>query len=449
MKNKNNIDDLFREAMTGYKVEPSLGLWLRIERRFFPPSKYRPSGLITSILLLMVAGLMPWILIPANDQDEKAPNVPAGNNIREGYLIQSTTPELNRKDGNTDIDLSGRTFSIKPTVYLETPVDPAGDPGMQLIASINDPSEDPAIQPIISAYQKDYALSHADDEPEMSVSIFVDKWIYRMNSRHSDLVKTSLFIEDIEMKTETLPSSSFSTKYENDYFKKSEWSAGLNFNPSIVNYDPNPYNKMLGGEAVIYFKISSFSVMSGIGFSRMEDIGSYQVNYVTNDSVGYFLRVISFVPDPRNPGHVDYILREEAIYDSVPHYVIADKTNYYSYIDIPLAFGYSLFQKNRIALNAEMGVKFSILVDEQEPAVDFWISDAELVNIERQVPARLTTNWRVTAGIDFGYLVTDKFSLHLEPVFEQYISPIYAEQPGYKPKKPFVTGVKAGIRYNF
>jgi len=64
---------------------------------------------------------------------------------------------------------------------------------------------------------------------------------------------------------------------------------------------------MIGAEAVIHFKISSFSMMSGIGYSRMEDIGSYKVNYVTNDSVGYFLRVISFVPDPRNPGEIDYI----------------------------------------------------------------------------------------------------------------------------------------------
>ena len=92
MNNRNKIDDLFREAMTGYKVEPSLGLWLRIERRFFPPSKFRPSGLITSVMLLMVAGLMPWILIPANDKDEKMPNIPENSNVKRGYLIQSSTP---------------------------------------------------------------------------------------------------------------------------------------------------------------------------------------------------------------------------------------------------------------------------------------------------------------------------------------------------------------------
>jgi hypothetical protein len=189
--------------------------------------------------------------------------------------------------------------------------------------------------------------------------------------------------------------------------------------------------------------------MSGVGFSRMQDIGSYQVNYKTNDSVGFYLRVVSFTLDPRNPGQITYIFEEEPIYDSVPHYIIEDKTNYYSYIDIPLTFGYSVLQKSRVSLTISAGVKFSVLVGKQEPTVDFWVSDAELVDIERQVPARMNTNWRFTAGIDFGYLLTQKISLHLEPVFEQYISPIYAEQPGYEPKKPYVTGVKAGIRYNF
>jgi len=457
MNNRNKIDDLFREAMTGYRVKPSIGLWRRIEWRFFPPSKFRPSGLITSILLLIIAGLMPWLLIPAHDQNEQEPNVPAGGNIREGYLIQSSAPLEMRQDGSSETDLTPRTFSVKPTVYLEIPVDPAGDPTEQFIASINDPSEDPALQPILQAYHQNYALSLQNEtapeaEPEIGpdpISYSADNWIYRMNSRRSGLMYAGSFDEDIASRPDISLNSSFSPKYENDYFKTGEFSAGLNFNPSIVFYDPNPYNKMLGAEAVIHYKISSFSIMSGIGFSRMEDVGSYKVNYITNDSVGYYLRVVSFIPDPRNPGEVTYITIEEPIYDSVPHYAIADKTNYYSYIDIPLAFGYTFFQKSRFSLTAAIGVKFSVLVGKQEPTVDFWISDAELVDIERQVPARMNTNWRFTAGVDFGYLFTEKFSLHLEPVFEQYISPVYAKQPGYKPRKPYVTGVKAGVRYNF
>jgi hypothetical protein len=447
MNNRTKIDDLFREAMAGYRVEPSIGMWRRIERRFFPPSKFRPSGLITSILLLSVAGLMPWILIPANVQNEKEPNLTASGNIREGYLIQSASPEEIRLDGNAGVSLSGRTFLIKPTLFMENPVDPAGDPGLQFIASINDPLEDPALQPILSALKKDYSMS-VNQYPE-EVTYLLSKWNYRMASQPARMMQTSRYGEAIDLSESKIPSSSFTHGYENDYVRKAEISAGLNFNPSIVFYNPNPYNKMIGADAIIHFKIASFSIMSGLGFSRMEDAGSYKVNYMTNDSVGFYTRVVAFIPNPRVPGQVTYITIEEPIYDSVLHYEIADKTNYYSYIDIPLAFGYTFFQKSRITLTATVGVKFSVLVDKDEPTVDFWISEAELVDIERQVPARTNTNWRFTAGVDFGYLFTDRISLHLEPVFEQYINPIYVQQPGYESKKPSVTGVKAGIRYNF
>jgi hypothetical protein len=447
MNDRNRIDDLFRDAMTGYRVEPSIGMWRRIERRFFPPSKFRPSGLITSILLLMVAGLMPWVLIPANVQQEKEPTIPSSGDIRQGYLIESaTTDQLNTGSSN-NVHLSGKNYSIKPTVYLASPDNPAGAPEEQFLASILDPNEDPSIQPILTAFQKTY-IREQQNKADAAFH-FNENDISRMSPYPTAFMKSPDIFDDIKYKPANTPNSSFSPKYESSYVRKAEISTGLNFNPSLVFYDPNPYNKMLGAEAIIQYKIASFSILSGLGFSRMEDVGSYEVNYVSNDSVGFYLRVVSFVPDPRNPGNVTYIVTQEPLYDSVPHTYIEDKTNYYSYIDIPLSFGYTFFQKSRISLTARVGVKFSVLVDKQEPTVDFWVSEAELIDIERQVPARMNTNWRFTAGVDFGYLITNKFSLHLEPAFEQYISPIYVETPGYNPGKPYVAGVKAGIRYNF
>ncbi|MCU0370891.1 MAG: hypothetical protein MUC31_05705, partial [Bacteroidales bacterium] len=216
MNTRNKIDDLFREAMTGYRVEPSIGLWRRIEWRFFPPSKFRPSGLITSILLLIIAGLMPWLLIPAHDQEEKKPNVPANGIIREGYLIESSAPPEIRLDGSTENDLTPKTFSVKPTVYLEIPVDPVGDPAEQFIASINDPSEDPALQPIISAYQQSYALAR-QREPEPDPFIVTDpvrydadNWMYRMDPKSDDLANSLNFIAEFDPGLKRLPVSAFS-----------------------------------------------------------------------------------------------------------------------------------------------------------------------------------------------------------------------------------------------
>jgi len=441
MKAGNKIDGLFRDAMTGYQVEPSLGLWRRIERRFFPPSRFSPSGLITSGILIFIAGLMPWILIPANGGEQKEPEVRPEGTTR-GYILNPT------EDAYKVTVASERSFSIQTTYFKEetakTETIVPGTPPETFPGT----AEDPANLLIADAHPGSIYLSSPDDFSDES-TLRASPWYYRMHSHPAGLMDPRFYsTPDPGLLTPSVRSA-LSESYENDYFKNSEVSLGGSFNPSIVFYDPNPTNEMLGGEANIRYQVSDWYFQGGLGYSRMEDVGSYKVNYKSYDSVGYFINVIGFIPDPRNPGNVIYTTRQEAIYDSVDHYSISDKTNHYSYLDVPVSVGYTFFRNGRLTFSANAGVKFSVLLAKDEPTVDFSVPNGELVDIERQVPIRTNTNWRFTAGLDFGYLITGKVSLHLEPVFEQYISPLYENQPGIKPKKPAVTGLKAGLRYTF
>lgn len=445
MNTRHKIDDLFKEALTGYTVEPSIGLWRRIERRFFPPSRFSPSGLITSIFLLIIAGSMPWILIPANNQDMKGPSLPA-ENARQGYLIKSATLDKAFSDQHQALQ-TAKIFVVEPFMYQEVPLAAgAMDPMDVMMPPVFQPVNAPPIPPLVSSVPVPGTSSAIDmTDP---IEKYTAAWIYRMTSRRSGLMNTQGFIEESPLQRENAPASSFSGQYERSYFKSSEISIGASFIPTVVFYDPNPYNQMIGAEAFVRFNISDFSISSGIGYSRMEDIGSYRIDYKSLDSVGYFMDVVSFTVDPRYPEDIVLLLRQEAIYDSVPHYTLTEKNNYYSYIDIPLWFGYTFLNKGRVTLSAHAGMKFSLLVHKYEPTVDFTVTNGELIGIVSQVPARVNTTWRLSAGINFGYVLTDRLSLHLEPVFEQYISPVYTKQPGYEPRKPAVTGVKAGILFN-
>ncbi|MBW6460757.1 MAG: hypothetical protein K0B08_09305 [Bacteroidales bacterium] len=442
MNTRNKIDDLFKEAMAGYRVEPSIGLWRRIERRFFPPSRFSPSGLITSIFLLIVAGLMPWLLIPANKYEDKEPNIPA-ENARRGYLIKPVTLNKSFTDPQT-MQQTAQVFSVEPVFYEASSLFTGDHDSEELyLASAIDPADDPAILPLINAINDQKTIR--ENKASEPVDKYTPEWIHRMTSRKTGLMNTTITGEDLPTHRENNIASTFSPYHERSYFRTTELSLGANFVPTVVFYDPNPYNQMLGGEAIVRLDLSGFRISSGIGYSRMEDIGSYRIDYKSYDSVGYFLDVVSFSVDPKNPDDIVLLLREEAIYDSVPHFTITEKNNSYSYIDIPLSFGYSFLNNGRISLSVNAGIKFSWLVHKNEPVVDFSVSNGELIGIERQVPARMSTNWRFTAGLDVGYLLTDRWSLHLEPVFEQYISPVYTKEAGYEPRKPIVTGVKAGI----
>jgi hypothetical protein len=441
MKAGNNIDGFFRDAMTDYKVEPSVGLWRRIERRIFPPSQFSPSSLITSGILIFIAGLMPWILIPANGGEQNEPELrPAGTT--RGYILNPTDEDFRIQA------VSARTYSVQTTYFKEETAKKETAGLSSVDATLKTAMEEASGLLIADAGQNSAYFSSLEEYSDETL-LRASPWYYRMHSHPAGLMDPRYYNTALpEMRTPTVQSA-LSEGYENDYFKKSELSLGMSFNPSIVFYDPNPANEMLGGEANVRYQVSNWYFQGGLGYSSMEDVGSYKVNYKTNDSVGYFINVISFTPDPRDPGNVIYTIRQEAIYDSVEHYSISDKTNHYSYLDVPVSVGYTFFRNGRLTFAANAGIKFSVLLAKDEPTVEFTVPNGELIEIERQVPVRTNTNWRFTAGLDFGYLITSKVSLNVEPVFEQYISPLYESQSGIKPKKPIVTGLKAGFRYTF
>lgn len=436
----NKLDDLFREAMTGYPVEPSISLWRRIERRFFPPSRFSPSGLITSVILIFIAGLMPWVLIPAKGGEQKEVQA-RQQGTQRGYI-------LNSRDHNAVAQgKKDRTYSVK-TTYFDEPSPLAkhaagADQGIgagetaatdeYLLASIN--TEDIYIPvPSEKATESDYRA--------------VTRY-FRMHSQPAGLMNTNYKTGIDALPLEPSVQSTFSARYENDYFRNSEFSAGANFDPSIIFYKTNPNNQMMGADAYARYQVQNWSISGGLGYSNQQDVGSYKINYKTYDSVGYYIRVVSFIPDPRNPGNVVYTTTKETLYDSVPHYTISDKTNHYSYLDFPVSFGYTFFQKGRFSMEANAGITFSVLLAKNEPTVTFTVPNGEFIGIENQVPARMNTNWRFTGGVDFGYLLSDRVSFHFEPEFQQYLSPVYVKQPGIASKKPYIIGLKAGFRYTF
>lgn len=441
MKAGNKIDSLFRDALTDYKVEPSIGLWKRIERRIFPPSRFSPSGLITSGILIFIAGLMPWILIPANGGQQNEPERrPEGTS--RGYILNPAD------DVSKTITASERTYSVQTTYFKEeiakTETATSDVPGDSFPGTMTN------IDKLLTADANSGHIYFSPENEYPDERYFRNSpWYYRMHSHPAgQMNRGSAANPEPEMLNPSVKSA-LSENYEREYLRNSEVSVGGSFNPSIVFYDPNPTNEMMGGEANVRYQVSNWYFQGGLGYSNMEDIGSYKLNYKSYDSVGYFINVISFQPDPRNPGTVIYTTRQEAIYDSVDHYIITDKSNHYSYLDIPVSVGYTFFRNGRLTFAANAGVKFSVLLAKDEPTVDFIVPGGELIDIERRVPVRTSTNWRFTAGLDFGYLILPKVSLHIEPVFEQYISPLYADQPGIKMKKPTVTGLKAGFRYTF
>jgi hypothetical protein len=234
---------------------------------------------------------------------------------------------------------------------------------------------------------------------------------------------------------------------KNEYARTYELSFGATFMPSVIFYDPNPYNTGWGGAFDLTYSRNRFNAYAGVGISRFKDKGSWQVNYETYDSVGYFNNINSFRVDPANPGKVIFETSQETVYDSVPHVVIEEKTNIYTYVDIPVGIGLTFLSNKRWSLMARTGIIYSLMVGKREPTASIDVQAASEIRFNRKVPSRVNSTWRFTAGLEVGYLLTDRLTIRLEPTYEQYLNSIYMNSPNYQAKKPYLIGVNVGLRY--
>jgi hypothetical protein len=234
-----------------------------------------------------------------------------------------------------------------------------------------------------------------------------------------------------------------------DYLKPAKLGLGIHATPGVTFYDPNPNKYFVGLDVTVNYAPSKWLIQLGAGVTRMQDVGKYDVYYTTYDSIGFYEEVTSFHYAKDNPDSIVIESHNRTVFDSIPRVGISEKNNSYTYFTVPLHLGYRIFQTRNVDAYIKAGVVFGLLVNKNEPTADFTATNASDINFERQVPARVNTNWQFTLGMHFGYRLGNRMMLSVEPYFGQYITPIYQENSGWENNKPFLFGIRTGIDITF
>jgi hypothetical protein len=437
INNKDKIDDLFREGLDGYRVEPSQGLWEKIEARYFTSPGGRRAILVTSVLFFLVAGsaLVTWIALPERKPQpaETAFAVATPGDDAPEMTSQriEMTSQQNEKTSNPTLDES--RSDLKNT----------GNESNNQITQANNQysSSVPSSSPEMTSQFNDNAYPYQDEWRRSKIKVFFMTGYKDDVSGYISLWAPSLTPVESSVK---LP---IYKGLKNEYAREYELSAGAWFMPAIIFYDPNPSNTGWSAGLDLDYDRSRFHVYAGAGASSFKDKGSWEITYESYDSVGYYNNITSFYINPSAPQEVVFDMIEETVYDSVPHIAVSEQTNSYTYLDIPAGIGFTVLDSRRFSLTVRTGIKFSWLIGKNEPTADFSITGAEDVYIDRLVPARMNTSWRFTAGLEASYLLTGRLSLHLEPAFEQYLNSVYVNSSDYQAGKPYLIGVNVGVRY--
>jgi hypothetical protein len=229
------------------------------------------------------------------------------------------------------------------------------------------------------------------------------------------------------------------------------FSANLGVAPELSVYTSNGTSTAQGNywlNAGLAYHFSRFSVRTGLGIGYTYDEGKYLVSYRSNDSVSYYRKVIGYIQDPANPGHLIYITRNQAIYDSLNH-IADDRTrNRYTYIQVPLLIGYSIYETSRFRLGFEIGPAVSFLIGSKkaEPVVDY--PNGRLIKVEDNTPSRLSTNWQLWLDLSIEYQFTRNWGLSINPYYKYFITNQFqSTESGTPDSQAF--GLDIGIQYFF
>lgn len=437
MKEKNNIDDLFKSGIAGFKVEPSAEVWDRIEAGFFTKSAFifKWYYIAAALLFLLLASGGVWFF---NQDDD--------------FQVQ-VVDEINVPNEHKQV--------------IEK------DNEENFVASVNDFDDiDKELQPNINEQQikKDDEIIEATESPtETDTDIAINKTeaiiiynevAYPAEVNNNQIANSSISIpyldpENIRIAT-TLeyslvdPQQIEAVELYLEKQRRTHFYAGLSADGGMIYYPSTKDQFTWSTDLALGLTFAKkFYVETGLGYLDSKERGIYSIELKSYDSVGYYNQVESFEVDPINPDEIQYNTKEVIVYDSIDHYTHTTPYFKYQYITIPLSFGYKFYQKEKFTASVRTGVIFSYMINKNIPEAEYYDPEYTIVKMINNTPERVEWNFQWQIGIRLNYNISKAFSVSAEPIFTKYLNSIYDTDKGYSSVKPYTMGLRVGIYYGF
>ncbi|MCD4664107.1 MAG: hypothetical protein K8R68_02475 [Bacteroidales bacterium] len=476
-ENYKNIDDLFRDKFNDFEFEPPDHVWDNIKQTIHGPigsnpgRSFRKAGFIGLSSIIILAGLFSIYQLQfsssldLNNDSDNIQNVLLQSNDENqdsSLLASQSTRGINIGNVQTD------NFSIKdnksPYENAEVVYSDDIESNISLapnsIDEINSSQETtnislPETNEIIrfgNDYQNDNLLNPADDSELLAIGNNVEendiskKLDYQNDN--TDLSYQSEQIDNSGSTTPVNPESTANPDIKSDYGKNGAFVFGLFFTPEII-FHPSD-NKMTSNSYSLdlnaIYKFSGYMVQSGFGFQRSSDDGTYKVDY--NKHLGSYEDVYDVTFDTTG-GDVVPIYHTETVnvFDTITHVTINPTKSRYTYLQIPLLFGYGNDYK-RFGWFVKAGPSLSIMIHDSKPDVYIPEEQYRILSIENEIPTRIKTHWQFVFSAGASFRLSNNLSISVEPMLRYYLSSAY-ERNKIATKHPYSIGLRAGFLINF
>lgn len=445
MKERKNIDELFRSGISGYRINPSEQAWQNIEKGFFRKKGfffYKWYILAAALLLLITAG---GILYYGSDNEDI---LSTSNEIIVQTGDEGNMQDTGEKSPVFEVELKTKVSEIYSDINNESVIK------KEEITSGNNFSEQASGNNAIQYSEVDETVKdsdHLSDQNLSNDSEEISKAIYAFWPSKNLLSMDALSV-GLQMNTEVNmidPETITGMKEFLEKQRKSHFYTGAAFDGGMVYY-PSTTDQFTWSAGISFgLTAGRFYVETGMAYQDMKERGIYTIDLQSYDSVGFYNEVESFEIDPVNPNEIIYNTKEVTVYDSIDYYEHTTPYFKYKYIDVPLIVGFKFFQKEKFTASVETGVMLSLMVEKDIPEAEYYNPDYTVIRIHNNTPERVDLNLLWQMGIRLNYRFYKSMSVSAEPVFTKYLNSIYDTEKGYNNVKPYSMGLRVGIYYGF
>jgi hypothetical protein len=481
MSNKDiNIDDLFRDAFENFEVDPPEHVWSNIQKDMHGNNggsgKTFPKGGILGISVILILSSL-FFIYQTNSSSSEVPDSEKIALNTDVENIKTLLPEKDlNEDGKSNSAELNQSFTKKGLVVVSsssTEFEKLEKRGTDAMIVKEKPAKEvvekiekntvPEFYSGVEEKSEDQSDFLMDNEDEGQNEIPDDSDLLAMgglNNVHSEVQASAPIPEEsfeqtpiVEMieKEEVVDVESgeiASPELRNDYGKKGDLYFGLYFTPEIIFYpsDINTTNKSYSLDLNMTYKFSSYLLQSGIGVMSSSDDGQSKVDF--EKYLGSYEDVYDITFDSTANGVVPvYHTNTVDVYDSVQHVTVTPTKNKYTYLQIPVLFGYTE-EFRRFSWFVKGGPSLSLMVNENISSVNLENDNNRILNVDSEVPARIKMNWQIILSGGVTYKLGNHVSIGVEPMLRFYMKSAY-EQNSIQTKHPYSFGIRSGIIVNF
>lgn len=429
-----HIDEIFKRKFEGFEPEPPAGMWPKIKARLSGTGGTGIGAfktiLLSSVVLVTAGALVLMLLTNSQPTSNIDNNLLAQNktiNTSSDYQNDASIP-VNDNQINTPTPVDNTK-----TVISENKKEPITqkeiiEPKITQVTAASTEIQD-------NTSEKNTWCSNILSLQKHSTNLIpVNSDDFQLHSASNRIPDRFNFKFDPEQKTTKSAVES--------YFK-----IGGFINPEVVFYPDDSVSNSRNfnfGLDIRYHK-KNFFIKTGLGISIARDEGKYNINYKQLEYLGSYQDVYNVTFDTTESGvEPIYHTKTVMVYDSVEHATVSKEKNTYTYIQIPLMFGYQI-ERPKVNYSIMAGPCFSAMINKNIPDPAY-PENARILNITSDVAERISTNWQMVLGVGINYKLSKKWELSLEPTKRYYLNSAYRRDI-ITTKHPYSIGLRAGLLF--